>query len=129
VTVVLPEHQLTAATSRLPVRLDRARGAARGEAATIRLSMPAGCRHRLRSSRSATHADRPTGVDDFDRCLSSLRVAATRGRQHLADETVRPGLIACSPTRRAASKSSSPPIPPSRWRSTRTAVPRRCRPG
>jgi hypothetical protein len=61
-----------------------------------------GRRHWLRSSRSATpkpHAHRvsttSTGVSP------PSAVAATRGRQHLADEAVRPGLIVCSPARRA----------------------------
>jgi phosphohistidine phosphatase SixA len=46
-------------------------------------------------------ADRPTGVDDFDRVSPPSAVAATRGRHRLADEAVRPGLIVCSPARRA----------------------------
>ena len=60
-------------------------------------------------------------------------VAATRGRQHRTWLT-RPSARASSSAhprgaRSRPSKSSSPPTPPSRWRSTRRAVPRRRRPG
>jgi phosphohistidine phosphatase SixA len=39
----------------------------------------------------------PTGCRRLQPVSRPSAVAATRGRQHLADEAVRPGLIACSP--------------------------------
>ena len=72
-TVVLPQHQPTASTSRPPVRSTerealRVRGAHDPPFHAGRLSPLAtvvAVRH--------AQADRPTGVDDFDRCPFSLR--------------------------------------------------------